>query len=89
MPGTAVPAQARHDAGIRRAGGSSAGGGRASAPGGMGDAIFRTLQVNTFLTPAEVLGLRATVSYHHPAPIAKFCGPRGVTDGGPPVQSIS
>jgi len=57
--------------------------------GGMGDAIFRTLQVNTFLTPAEVLGLRATVSYHHPAPIAKFCGPRGVTDGGPPVQSIS
>ena len=55
----------------------------------MGDAIFRTLQVNTFLTPTEVLGLRATVSYHHPAPIAKFCGPRGVTDGGPPVQSIS
>lgn len=57
--------------------------------GGMGDALFRTLQVNTFFTPAEVLGLRATVSYHHPAPIAKFCGPKGVTDGGPPVQSLS
>ena len=49
--------------------------------GGMGDAIFRTLQVNTFLTPAEVLGLRATVSYHHPAPIAVLRGLRRRADG--------
>ena len=56
--------------------------------GGMGDALFRTLQVNTFLQPNEVAGLRQQISYHHPAPIAKFCGPRGTTDGGPAVQRI-
>ena len=56
--------------------------------GGMGDAIFRTLQVNTFIAPKDVAPMRPHVSYHHPAPIAKFCGPGGTTDGGPPVQRI-
>ena len=55
----------------------------------MGDAIFRTLQVNTFLQPKDVATLRQSVSYNHPAPIARFCGPRGTTDGGPPVQKLS
>ena len=56
--------------------------------GGMGDAIFRTLQVNTFIPPAAVGPLKAHIAYHHPVPIAKFCGPSGTTDGGPPVQKI-
>ena len=56
--------------------------------GGMGDAIFRTLQVNTFIAPKDVAPMKPHVSYHHPAPIAKFCGPSGTTDGGPPVQRI-
>ena len=57
--------------------------------GGMGDAMFRTIQVNTFLRPGDVLHLTApNLVYKHPVPIASFCGPAGTIGGGPKVIPI-
>lgn len=57
--------------------------------GGMGDAMFRTIQVSTFLKPGEVDHVSAPqIVYRHPVPIASFCSAHGTIDGGPKVQSI-
>lgn len=59
--------------------------------GGMGDAMFRTIQVNTFLAPQEIQRITTSqLAYHHPVPIASFCNAKGgMSDGGPSVQPIS